>query len=75
MSFYQRLERFRYPGESNRDFSQRIGCKHPQISLWKRADEADPHGIGSASRPNPRTLGVIANALGVDPHWLLWGDE
>lgn len=74
MSFYSRLERFRYPGESNRSFAERIGVRHPQISQWKRASEVDPSGIASTSRPNPKTLGIIAEKLNVDPHWLLWGD-
>lgn len=74
MSFYARLERFRYPGESNRSFADRLGIRHPQLSQWRRAAESDPSGIASSSRPNPRTLGVMADNLGIDPHWLLWGD-
>jgi transcriptional regulator with XRE-family HTH domain len=73
LSFYQRLERFRYPGESNREFAKRIGVRHPQIAMWKRADEEGMSGLNN--KPSPKTLGVIAQNLNIDPGWLLWGDE
>lgn len=73
MSFFQRLERFRYPGESDREFSARIGCKHPQIAMWRKADNEQLSGV--SAKPNPKTLGRIADNLGVEMEWLLWGDD
>lgn len=73
MSFYQRLNNFRLTNESDRSFAARIGVRHPQIAFWRKADQEGMSGV--SSRPNARTLSVVADALGVEPEWLLWGNE
>lgn len=69
MSFYQRLEKLRRPGESNREFAARCGFLHPSIKDWAK-QEAE----GIAQRPTADMLARIAKATGVDINWLLWGN-
>ncbi len=71
MSFFKRLDKFRKPGESDRQFARRIGCKHQQISMWRKADSSIMSPGGSS--PDIRTITTIAGSLGVDRDWLQWG--
>lgn len=70
MSFYKRLEKLRRPRETNREFAARIGCLHPSLTLWKKQEVQ-----GITPKPTPKMVARICQACGVDPKWLLWGDD
>lgn len=71
MKFYQKLEKFRLPGESDRGFAKRIGLgNHMSIQVWRRN-----HLTGEKeNQPELATVQRIAAKIGVDWEYLLFDD-